>query len=74
MGATGDSYEHSRLVCPRCGKATLRRDHRKGFMEKVVYPWFKRYPWQCVNCHNRAMLKMRAKKKRKTTPPDPGSE
>ena len=67
VGATGDSNQHGRLVCPRCGNYTLQRDFRKTFMERVVYPWFKRYPWQCVNCDLRTILKMRAKKKRKTT-------
>ncbi len=44
----------------------MRRDRRSGFLEKVVFPWFKLYPWECLNCRARKLLRVRTKPKRKT--------
>src|SRR5258708_6082471 len=63
--AQGDSIKQSRMLCPNCGKHSMQRDHRVGFLERVVFPWFNRYPWECVNCRTRRLLKVRGTHRRK---------
>ncbi len=65
--AQDDSIKQSRMLCPKCGKHSMQRDHRIGFLERVVFPWFNRYPWECVNCRTRKLFKLRGKRRRKTT-------
>ena len=67
VGATDDPIRQARMICPSCKQQTLQRDHRKNFMERVVFPWFHLYPWECVNCRTRKLLRIRAKRRRKTT-------
>lgn len=42
-----------------CGKQTLYRTSRKGFLQRVVYARFGYYPWKCGSCKNVQMLKKR---------------
>ena len=66
MSANGESSEHGRVACPKCANRAMRRDNRKGFLEKVVFPWFHLYPWECAQCQNRTLFKMRGNHKKPT--------
>jgi hypothetical protein len=43
----------------------MRRMGRKGFMQYFVYPFFGYFPWQCLDCEETVLLKIRYKRKKK---------
>jgi hypothetical protein len=43
-------------TCQRCEEAELRRVNRRGFLEKIVLPYFGVYPWECVFCRKKMLL------------------
>lgn len=59
VSTTSSSSQQGRLLCPKCRLDTMQRDHRNGFLERVVFPWFHLYPWECPHCRTRKLLKSR---------------
>ncbi len=43
-------YSRSKRNCVHCGSKKIRRDHRKGFMQKYILPLFDGYPYHCRKC------------------------
>jgi hypothetical protein len=60
MHVTSISFksEDPRCVCPKCG-GRLHRLARKGFFQSGVYPRFGYYPWECLTCREKRMLRTR---------------
>lgn len=63
MHVTSISFksEDPRCVCPKCG-GRLHRLARKGFFQSGVYPRFGYYPWECLSCREKRMLRTRARR------------
>jgi hypothetical protein len=39
------------MVCKNCGaQDALRRQHRRGFFQRRLFPIFGLFPWECVLC------------------------
>lgn len=55
----------SAILCPTCGTQTLRRTSRKGFMQRVIYPRFGYYPWECSRCNVAQLIKNRGARHRR---------
>ena len=67
VSTTAISNNPGQMLCPHCGTHTMRRDHRIGALERVVYPWFHFYPWECLICRTRRLLKSRGVQVRKSS-------
>jgi hypothetical protein len=52
-------------VCHRCKRQTMSRKTRETFMERVVYPFFGKYPWTCKVCRSTEMLTDRGPRRRR---------
>jgi hypothetical protein len=48
-----------------CGKQSLYRTSRKGFLQRVVLSRFGYYPWKCGMCKNVQMVKNRGVRSRR---------
>lgn len=46
--------------CPDCERVALRRQGRVGFLQRVVYPRFGLFPWECGLCRKIFMLSQRS--------------
>ena len=46
--------------CPDCERVALRRQGRIGFLQRVVYPRFGLFPWECGLCRKIFMLSQRS--------------
>jgi hypothetical protein len=57
--------ESTRLHCPHCGCAPVRRLQRKGFLQNKVYPLFGYFPWVCMTCKMSSMLRKRQERRSK---------
>jgi hypothetical protein len=55
--------------CPKC-YASLRRLHRKGFLQKWIISFFGFFPWECPVCRKAIYFKHRSKHK---SPPVPNA-
>jgi hypothetical protein len=45
--------------CPKCSSFNVSRSERKRFMEKRFYAFFGYFPWKCLSCRERFLLKDR---------------
>jgi len=48
-----------RVHCRECGGDKVYRVFRKGYFQEKVYPLFGYYPWRCMRCGVRVMLRKR---------------
>ena len=48
------------LRCPTCGSRRLRRQERKGFLQKRVYSFLGFYPWRCGTCKTNFYMRRRS--------------
>jgi DNA-directed RNA polymerase subunit RPC12/RpoP len=55
----GASSAKERVFCQECGSDRVVRVHRKGYMQEKIYPMFGYYPWRCMRCGWRVMLRKR---------------
>jgi DNA-directed RNA polymerase subunit RPC12/RpoP len=39
--------------CPDCGSYDIRRDHRRGILERWALTLFGTRPYQCIECGHR---------------------
>jgi hypothetical protein len=46
----------------------MQRDHRIGILERIVFPWFHLYPWECAFCRTRKLFTSRGVRRSKTSP------
>ena len=67
VSTTAISNNPGQMLCPHCGTHTMRRDHRIGALERIVYPLFHFYPWECLICRTRRLLKSRGVQVRKSS-------
>ncbi len=44
-------------ICGQCGSTGLRRVNRHGYLQRVIWPIFGFYPWECVMCRGRRYLR-----------------
>jgi hypothetical protein len=51
--------ERADLVCKNCQFPQMRRVRRQGWLEREFYPHFGFYPWECIDCRQITMHKMR---------------
>ena len=52
-------------ICPKCASTQTARLKRQGFLQRLIYPYFRLYPWKCSTCQTLFMLKNRGKLKRR---------
>ncbi len=52
------SVEDDLCVCGRCGEH-MRRLGRKGFLQTTVFPVFGFYPWECLACRSKKLVRSR---------------
>ena len=52
------AIEDRKLACPKCGD-TMRRLARKGLLQKGVLPLFGYYPWECLGCRTKRLVRAR---------------
>ncbi len=45
--------------CPKCSSFNISRSERKSFLEKHFYTFFGRFPWKCLSCRERFLMKDR---------------
>ena len=57
--AVTTSSDKERVYCQVCGSHKVRRIFRKGYMQKKIYPVFGYFPWRCLSCGKRVMLRKR---------------
>ncbi len=55
------------MECKKCG-GRLSRIKREGLLESYIYSAVGMYPWKCVLCKVRVMLKNRGERKRRSEP------
>lgn len=48
-----------RIYCHKCGSDRVRRVYREGYLQQRVYPLFGYFPWRCLTCGARVMLRKR---------------
>ncbi len=53
--------EDDKCVCVRCGER-MRRLGRKGFLQTTLLPAFGFYPWECLACRNKKLMRSRGTK------------
>jgi hypothetical protein len=54
-----------RVYCQKCGSDKVRRVFRKGLLQEKIFPWFGYFPWKCMRCGFKVMLRKRNKTKPK---------
>ncbi len=54
-----------RVHCQKCGSDRVYRVEREGFMQEKIYPLFGYYPWRCMKCRDRVMLRKRNRARKK---------
>jgi DNA-directed RNA polymerase subunit RPC12/RpoP len=52
-----------RIQCRMCGSEEVRRAFRRGYLQLNIFPLFGYYPWRCMTCGTRMMLRKRHRKK-----------
>jgi hypothetical protein len=62
---SASGHSKGALVCPTCGKPTLHRIARKGFMQRVIYAGLGYYPWLCSGCKTEQLMKNRGARHRR---------
>ncbi len=50
--------------CSNCGSQDLRRVNRSGVWQRQILTFFGFYPWECVFCRERQLLRDEGKKRR----------
>jgi hypothetical protein len=55
------------LVCSACEKPALHRVSRKGLLQRVVFPLFGYFPWQCKGCKSVQLMKKRGSRRRSSS-------
>jgi len=45
--------------CPKCSSFNISRSERKSFLEKHFYTFFGFFPWKCLSCRARFMMRDR---------------
>jgi len=64
MGDSSEALEKCpKLICPTCGDAIMRRLQRKIFLERVIYPLFGYFPWECPVCRKSRLLRTRHRRR-----------
>ncbi|MGD0345181.1 MAG: hypothetical protein ABSA85_00410 [Terracidiphilus sp.] len=58
----GRSFAKEQIQCRMCGSAEMRRAFRHGFLQLSFYPLFGYFPWRCMTCGTRVMLRKRHRK------------
>lgn len=53
------SEERANLICPKCQYNGMRRVRRQGWLERELLPRLGFYPWECIDCRQISMIKMR---------------
>jgi hypothetical protein len=53
--------EDPKYICLKCGER-LRRLARRGFLENGIFPFFGYFPWECLSCRNKRMLRARGRR------------
>ncbi len=48
-----------RIYCRQCSSDRIFRVFRKGFMEERIYSRFGYFPWRCLSCGSRVLLRRR---------------
>jgi hypothetical protein len=43
--------------CIWCGSKGLRRVHRTGFLRRRILPLFGFYPWECMSCRRKSLIR-----------------
>ncbi len=56
-------YVKERILCKVCGNDEMRRVLRHGFFQQNIYSLFGYFPWRCLKCGTRVMLRMRHRRK-----------
>lgn len=44
-------------VCFWCGSTRFRRVNRAGFLQRSVLSWLGWYPWECVMCRRKTLVR-----------------
>lgn len=57
------SSTRERVYCQKCGSDKVHRVFRKGYLQEKIYPLFGYFPWRCMKCGERVMLRKRDKVK-----------
>jgi hypothetical protein len=47
----------------------MRRVTRIGFLQRVIFPWFGYYPWECGTCRKVKLFRTRGIKRRRVRKP-----
>lgn len=55
------AVEDDKCVCASCGEH-MRRLGRKGFLQTTVFPVFGFYPWECLSCRSKKLVRARGTK------------
>lgn len=55
------------VSCPECGSPYVRRVRREGFLQTRIYSRFGYYPWECAICRKTNMLKVRGKRRHRSS-------
>ena len=63
--STQIAKEADRLSCPLCGYSSMRREERRGFLQKRVYLLFGHYPWRCKKCNMTSLMRKRLERRRR---------
>lgn len=53
------SSAKERVHCQKCDSDKVCRVFRKGFFQEKICPLFGYYPWRCMRCGLRVMLRKR---------------
>src|ERR1700742_913059 len=61
MSSLSLQVEDPHCVCPRCG-SRLRRLARRGLLQSQIYPLFGYYPWECLTCRGKRIVRNRGRR------------
>jgi len=57
------NYVKEQLLCQVCGSDEMRRVLRQGFLQQNIYPLFGYFPWRCLKCGTRVIIRKRHRRK-----------
>jgi len=59
------------VYCPKCNHDCISRSQRRGIFESKIYSLFGYFPWHCIACDRRFLLRLRSNQ---TTAPEPAPD